>query len=87
MKINCLDDMRIVFHDERVRRGISKTEFPPLTRKAVDDFENGRSGDAKAETIFALMKGLGWSLAIDMGEGFEPDDFQDDIDLGTGLGR
>lgn len=94
MKVTCLDDMRILFREERMRRGLRKTDFPPLSRKVVDDFESGRAGDVKSETLFALMDGLGWGLAIDTG--VEPvaaaavdpydDEAQEDIDIGRGFG-
>jgi transcriptional regulator with XRE-family HTH domain len=91
MEIDDLDELRVIVREERMRQGIRQSDFPGLSRKTVNAFENGASA-VEGQTLFAMLRRLDLRMTVTPGSpGATPartmdDDEQliadDDIDLG-----
>jgi len=81
IQINSIADLRILLREERMRQGIGQDQIPGLGRTTVLGFENGK-GDARMETLFAIMQALGVRITIDFDQMPQSLDVDDDLDLG-----
>jgi transcriptional regulator with XRE-family HTH domain len=67
LQINSIADLRIHLREERLRQGLGQDQIPGLGRTTVLAFENGK-GDARMETVFAIMTALGAGLTLEFAQ-------------------
>lgn len=82
IQINSIADLRIQLREERLRQRLDQDKIPGLARTTVSGFENGSTGGARLETVFAIMQALGVKLSMDLGQASLTQAVVDELDLG-----